>query len=91
MDGLGSGDLRATAGANNTVKRLLGWKAIGQFLGCTERTARRWEADRALPVHRVPGRSRSSVWASPDELNRWLQSLPVAIQADIRSEAQADA
>jgi tetratricopeptide (TPR) repeat protein len=67
----------------------LGWKAIGQYLGCTERTARRWEADRAMPVHRVPGRSRSSVWASPDELARWLTSLPVAVQADIRSEARA--
>jgi cytochrome c-type biogenesis protein CcmH/NrfG len=78
------------AGQNNAVKRLSGWKAIGQFLGCTERTARRWESDRAMPVHRVPGGSRGSVWASPDELTRWLQSLPVAVQADIRTEAQAD-
>jgi len=79
-----------TAAQNNAVKRLSGWKAIGQFLGCTERTARRWESDRAMPVHRVPGGSRGSVWASPDELTRWLQSLPVAEQADIRTEAQAD-
>jgi tetratricopeptide (TPR) repeat protein len=90
MDERGRGNLSVMPGANSAVKRLLGWKAIGQFLGCTERTARRWEADRAMPVHRVPGRSRSSVWASPDELTQWLNSLPVAIQADIRSEAQAD-
>jgi len=90
MDGRGSGELPASAGPSIGGKRLLGWKAIGQFLGCTERTARRWEVDRAMPVHRMPGGSRGSVWASADELTRWLRSLPVAIQADIRSEAQAD-
>lgn len=91
MDGRRRDELSAKPGASSTVRRLLGWKAIGQFLGCTERTARRWETDRALPVHRVPGGSRSSVWASADELTRWLNSLPDAVQADIRSEAQADA
>jgi len=91
MDGRGRENVAVTPGASSTAKRLLGWKAIGQFLGCTERTARRWEVDRAMPVYRVPGRSRGSVWAAPDELTRWLMSLPVAIQADIRSEAHADA
>jgi len=91
MDERVRANLLSTPGATSAVKRLLGWKAIGQFLGCTERTARRWEVDRAMPIHRVPGRSRSSVWASPEELTRWLNSLPVAMQADIRSEAQAEA
>jgi len=66
-------------------RRLIGWKAIGQFLGCTERTARRWEVDRALPVHRIPGGSRSSVWANPDELASWLRELPSEVQATLRT------
>jgi tetratricopeptide (TPR) repeat protein len=91
MDGRGRDERPGVPGASGAVKRLSGWKAIGQFLGCTERTARRWEADRKMPVHRVPGRSRNSVWASPDELTRWLNALPVDEQADIRSEARTDA
>ena len=76
----------ATNGKSN--RRIVGWKAIGQFLGCTERTARRWQR-RALPVHRVPGGSRSSVWADPDELTAWLRDLPSELQADLRAEAGA--
>jgi tetratricopeptide (TPR) repeat protein len=67
------------AGTGN--RRLIGWKAIGQFLGCTERTARRWEADRALPVHRIPGGARSSVWASPEELTAWLRTHADEVEA----------
>jgi tetratricopeptide (TPR) repeat protein len=74
-----------------TARRLIGWKAIGQFLGCTERTARRWEADRALPVHRIPGGGRSPVWADPNELTAWLQALPSDVQATLRAEATTDA
>ena len=72
-------------------RRLVGWKAIGQFLRCTERTARRWEAYRGMPVHRIPGGGRSSVWASPDELSGWLQALPSDVQATLRAEAGSDA
>ena len=72
-------------------RRLVGWKAIGQFLRCTERTARRWEADRGMPVHRIPGGGRSSVWASTDELAAWLQALPSDVQATLRAEAGSDA
>ena len=72
-------------------RRLVGWKAIGQFLRCTERTARRWEAYRGMPVHRIPGGGRSSVWASPDELSGWLQALPTDVQATLRAEAGSDA
>jgi tetratricopeptide (TPR) repeat protein len=76
---------------NKNGLRLIGWKSIGQFLGCTERTARRWEADRALPVHRIPGGGRGSVWAYPDELSAWLQALPTDVQATLRAEASTDA
>ena len=83
-----NGTARLGAGANGTNgRRLIGWKAIGQFLGCTERTARRWEADRALPVHRIPGGGRSSVWANSEELAAWLRALPSDVQATLRAEA----
>jgi tetratricopeptide (TPR) repeat protein len=82
---------RAGAGSDGTAgRRLVGWKAIGQFLHCTERTARRWEAYRGMPVHRIPGGGRSSVWASTDELRGWLQALPSDVQATLRAEAGSD-
>jgi tetratricopeptide (TPR) repeat protein len=86
------GTSRRSAGADGTGgRRLVGWKAIGQFLHCTERTARRWEADRGMPVHRIPGGGRSSVWASTDELSAWLQALPSDVQATLREEAGSEA
>ncbi len=53
-------------------KRLNGWKAIAAYLGREERTARRWEAERGLPVHRVPGGGSGTVWADSQELADWL-------------------
>ena len=86
------GTSRTGSGTNGAHdRRLVGWKAIGQFLRCTERTARRWEAYRGMPVHRIPGGGRSSVWASPNELNAWLQALPSDVQATLRAEAGNDA
>ena len=86
------GRSRTGAGTDGTGGwRLVGWKAIGQFLRCTERTARRWEAYRGMPVHRIPGGGRSSVWASADELSSWLQALPSDVQATLRAEAGSDA
>ncbi|HEY2340383.1 MAG TPA: tetratricopeptide repeat protein [Steroidobacteraceae bacterium] len=83
---------RTGAGGEGTgSRRLIGWKAIGQFLRCTERTARRWEAYRGMPVHRIPGGGRSSVWATPDELSGWLQALPSDVQATLRAEVSTEA
>ena len=55
-------------------ERLVGWKAIGNFVGRDARTARRWEAERGLPVHRVPGGGSATVWADRAELTTWLAS-----------------
>jgi tetratricopeptide (TPR) repeat protein len=74
--------------AQGSGRRLLGWKAIGQFLGCTERTARRWEADRGLPVHRIPGGNRRTVWAHADQLSAWLQSLSPDEAASLSADPQ---
>ena len=55
-------------------KRLDTWKEIGAFFGRDERTVKRWEATRGLPVHRVPGSGRATVYAYVSELERWLES-----------------
>jgi tetratricopeptide (TPR) repeat protein len=85
MHGNGRG---GTASSGAGGRRLIGWKAIGQFLGCTERTARRWETERALPVHRIPGSGRRSVWVHAEELTLWLQTLPADAQATLRAEQE---
>ncbi|MGD0631085.1 MAG: tetratricopeptide repeat protein [Terracidiphilus sp.] len=54
--------------------RLDSWKEIAAYLGRGERTAKRWEIERALPVHRLPGGGRGSVYAFSAELDEWLRS-----------------
>ncbi|WP_296720881.1 glycoside hydrolase family 3 C-terminal domain-containing protein [Erythrobacter sp.] len=54
--------------------RLVGWKRIAAHLGVSERSARRWEATEALPVHRQQHDARSTVFAYADELDRWVES-----------------
>jgi tetratricopeptide (TPR) repeat protein len=54
--------------------RLVSWKEIASYLGRSERTLKRWEEERGLPVHRVPGGARGSVYAFPAELDLWLRS-----------------
>ena len=74
----------------DATARLTGWKAIGRYLGCTERTARRWENQRALPVHRIPGGARQAVWADPAELDRWLDAVPAEVRAELQAAAGLD-
>jgi tetratricopeptide (TPR) repeat protein len=54
--------------------RLDCWKEIAAYLGRGERTVKRWETDRGLPAHRVPGAGRTSVYAYTVELDEWLKS-----------------
>ncbi len=65
--------------------RLVGWKRIAKYLGCSERTARRWEREEQLPVHRQQHEKRSTVFALPAELDEWLGTradLPPGSGAD---------
>jgi len=55
-------------------RRLDTWKEIASFIGRDERTAKRWEATRGLPVHRPPGGGRSKVYAYTDEVWRWMHA-----------------
>jgi tetratricopeptide (TPR) repeat protein len=56
--------------------RLVGWKEIAAYFEKAERTVKRWEQDRNLPVYRVPGGSSASVFAYPSELKNWLEADP---------------
>jgi Tol biopolymer transport system component len=53
-------------------ERLDSWKSIAAYLGRDIRTAIRWEKERGLPVHRIPGGQRQGVYAFRDELDDWL-------------------
>lgn len=61
--------------SDSSDRRLSSWKEIGAFFGKDERTVKRWEAQRGLPVHRIPGGARTTVYAYAGELDRWLKSV----------------
>jgi len=63
-----------TTSVGQQGRRLRSWKEIAAFFGCDERTVKRWEDVRGLPVHRVPNGSRSAVFAYEDELRTWLHT-----------------
>jgi len=54
---------------------LQSWKEISSYLGRNERTCRRWEKEYGLPVYRMDGSPRASVFAYKEELDRWLDEL----------------
>lgn len=53
------------------IGRLESWKAVAAYFGRDERTVRRWETERGLPIHRLPGGARSRVYADVTELEAW--------------------
>jgi tetratricopeptide (TPR) repeat protein len=59
-------------------RRLTGWKEIGAHFGKNERTVKRWELQRGLPVHRLPGGAKTAVFADVLELEEWLKGSRVA-------------
>jgi len=57
--------------------RLDSWKQIADYLGRDVTTVIRWEKEKALPVHRVPGGKRHAVFAYPEEIDAWMLSAGV--------------
>ena len=51
-----------TVGNTAENRRIDSWKEIAAFFGRDERTVKRWEKERGLPVHRLPG-ERGGVFA----------------------------
>jgi tetratricopeptide (TPR) repeat protein len=71
--------------------RLDSWKEIAAFFGRDERTVKRWEKSRSLPIHRIPGNQRGGVFAYPDELTDWLNSTPLEKDGSAASPENAAA
>ena len=63
---------------SRTEEPLGSWKEIGAYLNRNEATARRWEREEGLPVHRHPHKARSSVFAYPSELDAWKAARKLA-------------
>jgi Tfp pilus assembly protein PilF len=66
--------------AKTPNRRLDSWKEIAAFCRRDERTVRRWEKERGLPVHRMQGGATGPVYAHSDELLRWMKS-PVSAES----------
>ncbi len=49
-------------------ERLDSWKEIADYLHLDVRTVTRWEKEKGLPVHRVPGGAPFKWKADPDEI-----------------------
>jgi Tol biopolymer transport system component len=54
------------------------WKEIAAYIQRNEATARRWEREEGLPVHRHSHKIRSSVFAYPGEIDVWRAGRRVA-------------
>jgi TolB-like protein len=67
-------------------RRLDSWKEIAAFFKCDERTLRRWEKERGLPIHRVPRGAGGKVFAYESELSQWL-GPPQAVEVPQAAES----
>lgn len=66
------GVMTKTDTRGGSERPLKSWKEIAHFFGRDERTVKRWEEKRGLPVYRLPGETKASVYAYPTELQVWL-------------------
>jgi Tol biopolymer transport system component len=66
--------------ADDAQDRLDSWKEIGTYLQRDLRTARRWEKEEGLPVHRHSHRNRATVYAYRSEIDAWRASRRVVTE-----------
>jgi tetratricopeptide (TPR) repeat protein len=83
-------------GKARTQARLDSWKEIAAHFGRDERTVKRWEGRRGLPVYRAPGGGKTTVYAYVGELDAWLRNDHAAsgtdlVLADVAGAAAASA
>jgi WD40 repeat protein/predicted DNA-binding transcriptional regulator AlpA len=62
------------SGERDVQDRLDSWKEIAAYLGRSKTTVQRWEQELGLPVRRLPGANRSSVFAFKPEVDEWRRS-----------------
>src|SRR3954451_17876310 len=68
-------------GGKGGEHRLKSWKQIASFFGTDERTVKRWEAKRGLPVRRIAGGAKATVYAEIADLELWLKGAEPAAPA----------
>jgi TolB-like protein len=66
--------MNAPRDTESSNRRLNSWKEIADFLDRDVRSVQRWEHERGLPVHRIPGQKGGAVFAYEAELETWLRS-----------------
>ncbi len=66
-------------------QRILGIKAIAEYLETSERSVYRWEKELGLPLHRVSGAAGSTVFGYVGELQKWLRKRSSADTARLQS------
>ncbi|MDQ2860033.1 MAG: hypothetical protein M3T55_04760 [Pseudomonadota bacterium] len=59
--------------------RLESWKEVATYFQRGERTVRRWELERGLPIRRLPGWSKSRIYADVAELEAWRRGGAAAL------------
>lgn len=67
--------------AESPNRRLDSWKEIADYLGRDLRTVSRWEKEKGLPVHRIPGGKKSAVLAYTEEIDAWLNGQSLGAEA----------
>src|ERR1700729_3469830 len=72
-------------------ERLHGWQEIAKYLGNIDvTTAQRYETNRGLPIHRLPGGTKPPVFAIRAELDAWIEAnVPPARRAGLRARSPA--
>jgi tetratricopeptide (TPR) repeat protein len=73
-----------------SAQRIDSWKAIAAYFDRDERTVKRWESTRGLPVRRLPG-TRGRVFAYVAELDLWMNGQTTAKIAGLAGEYSSDA
>jgi serine/threonine-protein kinase len=66
------------------------WKAVAQYLNKDIRTLQRWESTRNLPMHRIPGGDRPSVYGLKSELDAWWREREIHVAAEEDRPATPD-
>ena len=84
--------MNAPRDTESSSRRLNSWKEIADFLDRDVRSVQRWEHERGLPIHRIPGQKGGAVFAYEAELEDWLRSgkAAVASKAAVAGNAEAD-
>ena len=80
-----------TPSHNNTIPPavLSGWKEIANHLGKGIRTLQRYELELALPIRRLGGKPKGSVFATAEELDAWVSTSLIRAGSQISKQIVA--